>query len=139
MALAVSLEDRDFRRQFEAGSIRPADFDHRAHLRLAYVYLVGRDPETACQSMRTALLDFLDAHSIDPGKYHETMTRAWILAVHHFMQGTSRAASADDFIDQNRRMLDSTIMLTHYSRALLFSDNARETFIEPDLDPIPRH
>lgn len=29
-------------------------------------------------------------------------------------------------------------MMTHYSAGLLFSDEARAAFVEPDLDPIPR-
>jgi hypothetical protein len=36
-------------------------------------------------------------------------------------------------------LLDSRIMLTHYSTELLFSDKARAKFVEPDLDPIPRY
>jgi len=36
-------------------------------------------------------------------------------------------------------LLDSKIMLTHYSAELLFSDQARAEFVEPNLDPIPRH
>jgi hypothetical protein len=30
-------------------------------------------------------------------------------------------------------------MMTHYSAERLFSQHARHGFIEPDLDPIPRH
>jgi hypothetical protein len=30
-------------------------------------------------------------------------------------------------------------MLTHYSADLLFSDQARANFVEPNRDPIPRH
>jgi hypothetical protein len=36
-------------------------------------------------------------------------------------------------------LLDTRIMLTHYSAELLFSDAARADFVEPNLDPIPRH
>jgi hypothetical protein len=49
------------------------------------------------------------------------------------------ATSADDFIDRNPPLLDSKIMLTHYSADLLFSDLARTQFVEPNLDPIPHH
>ena len=49
------------------------------------------------------------------------------------------ASSADDFMARNPLLLDSKIMLTHYSADLLFSDQARAEFVEPDLDPIPRH
>jgi len=43
------------------------------------------------------------------------------------------------FIDNNPKMVDKNIMMTHYSAELLFSDNAREQFVAPDLDPIPRY
>lgn len=135
----LSDADREFRRAFEAGAFAPADFSHRQHVRLAYVYLVDSDVNLALDRMRAALVCFLSHHGIPATKYHETLTRAWILAVHHFMHRTPEASSADDFIDRNPMLLDSKIMLTHYSAGLLFSDAARGEFVEPDLDPIPRH
>lgn len=135
---AMSDADRDFRRQFESGAVLPAEFDHRAHLRLAYVYLSDGDAAEACDRMRAALRAFLDAHYLDAAKYHETMTRAWILAVRHFMARSGRTASAEDFIERNPQLLDAKIMLTHYSAGLLFSDEARDRFVAPDLDPMPR-
>ncbi len=135
----LSDADREFRRAFEAGAFAPADFSHRQHVRLAYVYLVDCDVNLALDRMRAALVCFLSHHGIPATKYHETLTRAWILAVHHFMHRTPEATSADDFIDRNPMLLDSKIMLTHYSAGLLFSDAARAEFVEPDLDPIPRH
>jgi hypothetical protein len=135
----LSTSDREFRMAFEAGACAPADFSHRAHVRLGYVYLAGSDVETAIERMRAALIAFLAHHGIPAAKYHETLTRAWILAVHHFMHRSPQAAGADDFIEQNPLLLDTKIMLTHYSAELLFSDAARARFVEPDLDPIPRH
>lgn len=139
MSHALSAADRAFREDFETGAVAPADFDHRAHVRLAYAYLVENDDEAAAGLMRDALHAFLRRHGIDPTKYHETMTRAWILAVRHFMARSPGAASADAFIDANPRLLDAKIMLTHYSAELLFSPEARARFVEPDLDAIPRH
>jgi hypothetical protein len=103
------------------------------------VYLAGDDVDAALERMRAALVAFLAHHGIPAAKYHETLTRAWLLAVHHFMHRSPEAASADDFIDRNPLLLDTNIMLTHYSADLLFSDSARAGFVEPDLDPIPRH
>ena len=139
MALKLSPEDHEFRVLFESCQFPPAEFHHRAHLRLAYVYLADNDTESAYQLMRDALQRFLTHHGIDLSKYHDTMTRAWILAVRHFMAATPDAASADDFIAQHPEMLDANIMMTHYSAELLFSDEARAKFVEPDLDPIPRY
>lgn len=134
---SLSDEDRRFRDDFEACAIAPASFDHRAHIRLAYAYLVDVEADTAVTRMRSALLAFLRHNGVDPSKYHETMTRAWILAVRHFMEISAAVASADAFIASNPTLLDAKIMLTHYSAGLLFSDEARARFVEPDLGKIP--
>lgn len=135
----LSTEDQEFLAQVESREFPLAEFNHRAHLRLAYVYLAEHDTETAHQLMREALKGFLEFNGIAVSKYHETMTRAWILAVRHFMEATPGSESSDAFIEQNPEMLDSKIMMTHYSAELLFSEEARATFVEPDLDPIPRY
>jgi hypothetical protein len=110
-------DDRRFRSAFEAGSFPAAQFDHRAHVRLAYCYLAGSDADTAARRMRDALQAFLKHNRVDPSKYHETITRAWILAVRHFMAISGPSASADAFIAANPRLLDTKIMLTHYRRS----------------------
>ena len=131
--------DREFKAQFETCVLSPSEFNHRAHLRLAYVYLVEHHDDMACQLMRDSLLRFLNHHGVDISKFHETMTRAWILAVRYFMEHDSGADSANTFIDNNPKMLDKNIMMTHYSAELLFSEKAREQFVTPDRDPIPRY
>ena len=135
----ISESDHEFLTAFEAGAIAPANFNHRAHVRLAYVYLATNDVERATTLMRAAIVNFLRHHSIAPTKYHETLTHAWILAVFHFMHRTREAVSAEDFITRTPLLMDSRIMLTHYSADRLFSPAARAAFVEPNLDPIPRH
>ena len=61
-----SASDLEFRAAFEAATVPVAEFDHRAHLRLAYVYLVEGDTESALASVRTALANFLAHYAIDP-------------------------------------------------------------------------
>lgn len=139
MTHTASDDDRAFRRDFEEGRVTPAQFDHRAHVRLAYVYLTEGGVDTAADAIRNALLAFLSRHGIDAAKYHETLTRSWILAVRHFMERTPGAPSADAFIAANPVLMDSKIMLTHYSASVLFSPEARNQFVEPDLQAIPRH
>lgn len=136
---ALSAEDRRFLEDFEAGRYPPERFDHRAHVKLAYVYLAESDTETATSRLRRALLAFLGLHGLDASKYHATMTAAWILAVRHFMHVSAPAACADAFIEANPTLLDSRIMLSHYSADLLFSKEARAHWVEPDLAEIPRH
>ena len=91
------------------------------------------------RAMRDALHGFLARNGIDPAKYHETLTRAWILAVRHFLAKSPEVRSADELLARHPEMLDAKIMNTHYSTGLLFSPAARAGFVEPDLDPIPRY
>ena len=140
MKCLLSNEDQEFKRLVELCEFPVPDFDHKAHIRLAYVYLAENGTEQAVNLMRDTLTDLLKHAGIDPSqKYHQTLTEAWILAVNHFMKKTGSAQSANEFIEQNPVMLDSKIMLTHYSAELLFSEEARKAFFEPNLDPIPRY
>jgi hypothetical protein len=135
----ASAEDEAFMRAFEACEIAPAQFDHAAHVRLAYIYLCGSTVDGAVARMKQALLAFLSHLGVGESKYHETITRAWVMAVGHFMAEAPPCESAAAFIDANPRLLDSKIMLTHYSAELLFSPEARRGFIGPDIQSIPEH
>jgi hypothetical protein len=134
----ASPDDEDFRRAFEACEVDPARFDHAAHVRLAYIYLCDCPADDAVHRMKAALLAFLTHLGIGHGRYHETITRAWVMAVDHFMKKSPAACpSASAFMAANPALLDSRIMLTHYSAELLFSPEARRRFVPPDIQAIP--
>lgn len=136
----LSTADRKFQQAFGACEFPASDFDHRAHVRLAYTYLGEGSTQQAHERMKTSLLNFLNHLGVDTSKYHETMTRAWVMAVRHFMEKFKMSyQSADEFIAGNPMLLDSKIMLTHYSAEVLFSPAARTRFVEPDVEPIPEH
>jgi hypothetical protein len=134
----VSVQDCEFRRAFEACEIAPASFDHAAHVRLGYIYLCEHSIDAAVERMKASLLTFLAHLGVDPGKYHETITRAWIMAVDHFMrQAAGGYDSAAAFMQATPTLLDTRIMLTHYSAQVLFSPEARRSFVQPDIQSIP--
>ena len=81
---------------------------------------------------------FLSHHQIDAAKFHETLTQAWLQAVWSFMQRFGDTVDSDAFLAKSQVLHDPTVMLTHYSREVLFSDEARRQFVVPNLDPIPR-
>ena len=89
--------------------------------------------------MKQSLLGFLTHLGIGESRYHETITRAWVMAVAHFMQLSPTCRSAATFIDQTPVLLDTSIMLSHYSAEVLFSPTARSQFVEPDIQRIPGH
>lgn len=135
----TSPEDEAFRTDFENLAVSAEAFGHAAHVRLAYVYLCGATAEDAYESMRDALRAFLRHLGADPGKYHETLTRSWILAVRHFMEESAPCSSAAEFVERNPSLLDSKLMLKHYSAEVLFSSEARDRFVDPDIASIPEH
>lgn len=132
----VDAADQRFFDAFVSGTLHPRDFRHREHLRLAYLCLIAEPFDAALVSFRQLLRDFLDRHHVDPAKYHETLTHAWLQAVHLHLNRSPEAASFADFIDRHAALLDSNLMFTHYTRERLISTSARERFIEPDLLPI---
>jgi len=133
----ASSEDLEFQRTFEACETAPAAFDHAAHVRLAYIYLCTDSVEVAATKMQRSLRAFLAHWGAGESKYHETMTRAWIMAVDHFMARSQHCPSAAAFMAANPALLDGKIMLTHYSAEVLFSPEARQFFVRPDMQPIP--
>jgi hypothetical protein len=68
----ISPEDDRFRSAFEALQVEPREFDHAAHVRLAYVYLCEDSVEGAVGRMKRALLAFLAHLGVSESKYHET-------------------------------------------------------------------
>jgi hypothetical protein len=135
----LPASDLGFLHAFEACELTPGNFGHREHVRLAYIYLRLYPFDIALQMLRTGLQRLL-AHLGAPATlYHETITRAWLLAVSHFMDRTPQTISSEDFLAGSAVLLDKDIMLTHYSRETLLSPSARTEFLEPDLQPIPSH
>lgn len=139
MKFKTTKDDIKFKNRMESCEFPARDFNHRAHLRLAYIYLSENNTDKSSELMRDTLNRFLIHNGVDPSKYHATLTKAWILAVHHFMNKSGDSSSTDEFINKNPEMFDTKIMMTHYSAEVLFSDEARAEFVQPDLDPIPRH
>ena len=133
----LAVPDHGFLNAFESCALPAAQFRHRDHVRLAFIYLSLHDLDTALDLMRSGLHRFLAHAGAPPSKYHETITRAWLLAVQHFMREAGPAASFEEFAARSPRLFAPGAMETHYSRELLESDEARRRFIEPDLEPIP--
>ena len=137
MRNSLDVSDREFLHAFESCSLAAAEFRHRDHVRLAYIYLSRHDLDAALSVMRSGLHRFLVHAGAPPTKYHETVTRAWLLAVDHFMCETAPTGSFEEFAAAAPRLFAPGAMETHYTPELLWSNEARERFVEPDLQRIP--
>ena len=94
--------------------------------------------EETLTKIRQTLCGFLTHLGIEPKtKYHETLTNAWILVVKHSMSITPTKNSASEFLSANPQLLNSKLLDTYYSKDILDTDLARDSFIEPNLLPLP--
>ncbi len=129
----MSADDLDFLAGFEAATVPPDDFDHRAHVRVAWLYLQRCGFEEAGDRMATGIQRYAAAHGAT-GKYHETITRLWVRLVAAALDGHADFAA---FAAANPELLDKELPKAFYSAERLRSEEARRTFLEPDLRPLP--
>ncbi len=133
----VSHGDQVLVDAIECYRLKLAEFNHATHIKLAYCYLVSLGPADGQVKMQDTLVKFLNFNGVDRKKFHVTLTQAWLIAVWHFMQKSPTMASADDFVKANPGLLNKDLLASHYSHDLLFSERARNKFVNPDLSPFP--
>jgi hypothetical protein len=130
---ADHLDDATLVARFEALAIAPADFRHREHVRLAFAMLDGADFGEAAVRYRRALLRFAEAAGV-PGKYHETITWAYLALVHRRMHEQPCATSLE-LLARAPELLDhrtGALARCYDVEAITASPLARRVFVLPD-------
>lgn len=94
---------------FETCATPAADFHHREHLTVAVWYLQTLSRAETVNTMRTALLQFLDHHSVDRKKYSEEVTVFWVDAVATTLERISADAS---LVDKCNEVIDVFVSST---------------------------
>ena len=133
---SASLEDEVFVAQVESCRF-PADrFRHAEHIRLAWSYLRQEEYGIAEERMRASIQRLAHHAGVD-GKYHETLTIAWMRLVNAAFSLSSRIERFADFAVAHAWLLDKEAVFEFYSRSWLMSDAARKAWVEPDRKPLP--
>ena len=128
------MTDAAFARAFEAGAVRPEDFDHVAHLRLAWVYLhEAGSADAALPRIRGAIQRFAAAAGAAQ-KYHETITVVWMRLLEDAGARVPPSCELSELLRHHPELGDKNLPLKQYSRERLFSDAAREAYVPPDLE-----
>ena len=129
------MNDVELTRALERGEIANETFRHGLHLHVAWVYLSeSASVDQASAKMRDTLRR-VTASAGKPEKYHETITLFWV----HLLALAREAASGESLeklVETNPRLLEKNFPLAYYSRERLFSDEARHSWLEPDLKPL---
>lgn len=136
-----ALTDNDFIRDFESGAIALAEWDHRGHVRLAWIALTVEPRfERAMDRVRCGLKAHL-AMAVAAGEtpefgYYETITRFWMALVERARGADPGHGDSSSFCAAHPELLDKGLLGRHYSKALLLGPESRRLFVEPDLAPI---
>jgi hypothetical protein len=107
---------------FEAGRIPGSAFPHERHVQVAWG-LSRRYPREEAFARLAGGIRGIAARAGVPGKYHETMTRAWFELV----------AQAET-LDAHPELLDRSLLARYYSPDRL--DAGRNEWLEPDIEPL---
>ena len=122
--------------RFEALDIVPTDFDHEAHIYVAWSYLQRFDLLTSIERYRSVLRRLTEKFGV-PDKYHETITWFNLIGVAERAMGEA-ATDWSRFRDQNPELFarNPSIIRRFYSESRLTSEAAKRTFVLPDLSPL---
>ena len=133
------MTDEEFARAFERGEVTPAEFSHRSHVRLAWVYLrESASFDAALARIKDGIQRFAAAAGASQ-KYHETITILWM----QLLDEAFRILGAEDvkkragdctfteLLERCPELADKDLPLRYYPRERLFSDEARERWVPP--------
>ncbi len=123
------MDDDELLASFEAGTLEA--FPHESHLRVIYLLIQrdGVDAAVACMSAR--IMAWASA-SGRPEAFHVTRTVAWAQLV---------AAAGDSggslkFLARHPELTRRDLLDDYYSAGRLATDEARTSFIDPNLKPL---
>ncbi len=140
----MNREDEQLLRAFETDSWDLAQWNQRAHVALAYLYLEAHGFDGALERLREGIRDFNARHAIPEtptSGYHETTTVA-LLTLVDVVRRTYRqvfpVASSAEFCDTHPQLMSKHILRLYYSPECRMRPEAKTRFIEPDLAPLPK-
>lgn len=121
-------------------SLPKPEWTHAAHFAAAF-WLLRHRTLNAMRDMPDLIRAYNEATGVsntDTSGYHETITRASLRAAHAWLAErphSSLCEALDDLLAS--RYGRSDWLLAHWSKERLFSVDARRSWIEPDLEPLP--
>jgi hypothetical protein len=124
------MTDPEFLQAFEDTTLEP--FHHRDHLRVTYLYLHQFGEAGTRQRLGPAILRYAIPRNV-AGKYHETLTQAWIFLV---AEAKKKSAGFDAMLTEHPHLLDKHLINRYYSPELLQSPEARQRWVDPDREPL---
>ncbi|MBO0694771.1 MAG: hypothetical protein J2P56_01590 [Verrucomicrobia bacterium] len=129
------MTDVELTRALERGEVPKEVFHHASHLHVAWVYLAeSSSVQQAANKMRDTLRRFALAAG-KPEKFHETITLFWVHVL-SCAYAANPGERLEEIVNAHPQLLEKNFPLGYYSAERLFSDEARTSWVEPDLKPL---
>lgn len=125
------MDDDELLASFEAGTLEA--FPHESHLRVIYL-LTRRDGLDAAVASMSARIRAWASASGRPEAFHVTRTVAWARLV----AACGDSGGSLEFLAGHPELTRRDLLDDYYSAGRLAADEARRSFIEPDLKPLVR-
>ena len=138
------MTDADFLAAFETQTLPFAQWTHRAHVKVAFLYLRDLPLDAALDRVRAGIRAFNAANAVPESAtsgYNETTTVAFVRLVAATMAAYGDALptpTADAFCDAHPQLMTRNVLRLFYSPQRRMDPRAKTEFVEPDLAPLPR-
>ena len=135
--MGEAMSDEELVAAFESTQLPADEFTHTAHVRVAWWYLTRASLPEALLHFATALQRFAAAKGAT-GKYHETVTVAWMLIIADRLSAKPGSVWTE-FAAANPDLFESPSVLgKYYAPETLASERARRAFVLPDICRVAR-
>ncbi len=138
------MSDDEFLSRFDDGTLSVDQWTHRAHVKVAFLYLRRHSFEQAVDRMRAGVKALNAVHAVPEGPlsgYNETTTVAFmhlIAAIDAAYGEVFPVADADAFCDAHPQLMNKHALRFFYSPERRMHPDAKTQFVEPDLAPLPK-
>lgn len=134
------MTDEQLLEAFHAHTIPLSEWDHRKHLRLAWIHLSAYPFDDAVDRIRTGIRAYNAAVGVPEGLtmgFHETMTIAWMKLIDFTMREHGAETSSDAFFDAQPQLCVKQLLRLFYSKDQFVSERAKREFVSPDRTDFP--
>jgi hypothetical protein len=135
------VDDDAFLKEFETGTWPLADWHHKQHIKVAYLYLRRYGFDEAMDRLRDRIKAYNATHNLPDlptSGYHETMTGAWLRLVYFTLCDRGPADTADAFYEANPQLWQKAVLRFFYTPERFMSRQAKIEYLEADVTPLPR-
>ena len=116
------------------------NWDHRTHLRLAWVYLTRHGRREGMKKIFASIKSFIDnSPRARKTTFHETMTYFWTHMVHYAIEATKNPSNDfKGFLLMNPQLANGGLFLDYFTKDLmLMKMESRQKVVLPDIKPLP--